>query len=86
MGIISWFVFGLTAGLIAKLIMPGTDPGGFIVTILLGIVGALVGGFIASGLGWGGVDGFNLGSFLIAVLGAVLLLIPYRYCRGRRHA
>lgn len=85
MGILSWIVFGLIAGVIAKLIMPGKDPGGFIITILLGIAGALVGGFIASGLGWGGVDGFNIGSFLIAVLGAIILLVAYRFIAGRRH-
>ncbi len=81
MGILSWIVFGLIAGAIAKLIMPGKDPGGFIVTILLGIAGALVGGFIGSALGLGGVDGFNLGSFFIAVLGAIILLAVYRYMR-----
>ncbi|MBK8908352.1 MAG: GlsB/YeaQ/YmgE family stress response membrane protein [Rhodospirillales bacterium] len=85
MGILSWIVFGLIAGVIAKLIMPGKDPGGFIVSILLGIAGAVVGGFIASALGWGGVDGFNIGSFVIAVLGAILLLIAYRLIAKRRH-
>jgi uncharacterized membrane protein YeaQ/YmgE (transglycosylase-associated protein family) len=81
MGIIAWIVFGLIAGLIAKLIMPGRDPGGFIVTILIGIAGALVGGFIATGLGYGGIDGFNFGSFVIAVLGSILLLVGYRMLR-----
>ena len=84
MGILAWIVFGLIAGVIAKFIMPGKDPGGFIVTILLGIAGALIGGFIGSALGFGGVDGFNLGSFLIAVLGAILLLVIYRAMSGRR--
>lgn len=83
MGILSWIVFGLIAGLIAKLIMPGNDPGGFIITILLGIVGAVVGGFIANGLGYGGVDGFNFGSFIIAVIGSLVLLIGYRMLRRR---
>lgn len=78
MGILSWVVFGLLAGLIAKLLMPGRDPGGFIITILLGVAGALVGGFIAQALGMGSISGFNLGSFIIAVLGAILLLILYR--------
>lgn len=77
-GIITWIVFGLIAGLIAKLLMPGRDPGGFIITILLGIAGALVGGFVATGLGFGGVDGFNIGSFAVAVLGSIILLIGYR--------
>lgn len=83
MGILSWIVFGLIAGLVAKLIMPGRDPGGFIITIILGIVGAIVGGFIANALGYGGVDGFNLGSLLIAVVGSVVLLFAYRLIRGR---
>lgn len=78
MGILSWIVFGLVAGVIAKVLMPGKDPGGFIVTILLGIAGAFVGGMIGTALGFGGVSGFNLGSFVIAVGGAVLLLILYR--------
>jgi uncharacterized membrane protein YeaQ/YmgE (transglycosylase-associated protein family) len=83
MGIISWIIFGLIAGGIAKLLMPGEDPGGFIITILLGIAGALIGGFIGTALGFGSVDGFNFGSFFIAVLGAVLLLIGYRFVRSR---
>lgn len=78
MGIIAWIIFGLIAGVIAKLLMPGRDPGGFFITILLGIVGALVGGFIGSALGLGGVTGFNFGSFVIAVLGAILVLALYR--------
>lgn len=81
MGILSWIIFGLIAGAVAKLLMPGKDPGGFIVTILLGVAGALVGGFIATALGFGRVDGFNFGSFFVAVLGAILLLIGYRYAR-----
>lgn len=84
MGILAWIVFGLIAGVIAKLIMPGKDPGGFIVTILLGVAGALVGGFIGSALGFGGVEGFDFGSFLIAVLGAILLLVIYRMMTGRK--
>jgi len=83
MGIITWIIFGLIAGALAKFIMPGDDPGGIIVTILIGIAGALIGGFIATGLGMGGVDGFNLGSFFIAVLGAILLLWIYRVMRRR---
>ena len=83
MGILSWIVFGLIAGLIAKLLMPGNDPGGFIITILLGIVGAVVGGFIANALGYGGVDGFNFGSFVVAVIGSLVLLIGYRMIRSK---
>lgn len=83
MGIISWIVFGLLAGAIAKFIMPGRDPGGCLVTMLLGIVGAFVGGWIATQLGYGTVDGFNLASLGIAILGAVVLLLLYRLIRGR---
>ncbi|SNB68874.1 Uncharacterized membrane protein YeaQ/YmgE, transglycosylase-associated protein family [Arboricoccus pini] len=85
MGIIAWIVFGLIAGAIAKLIMPGKDPGGFIVTIIIGIVGAVIGGFLGQTLGIGGpVDGFNFGSFVTAVIGAIILLIIYRMVTGRR--
>jgi uncharacterized membrane protein YeaQ/YmgE (transglycosylase-associated protein family) len=76
-------VFGLIAGLIAKFLMPGRDPGGFIVTILLGIAGAVVGGFIGNTLGFGGVDGFDFRSFAVAVIGALILLIVYRAIRAR---
>jgi uncharacterized membrane protein YeaQ/YmgE (transglycosylase-associated protein family) len=84
MGWLVWIILGLVAGIIAKLIMPGRDPGGFIVTIILGIVGALVGGFISTKLGFGDVTGFNLPSILIAVLGAILLLIIYRMLKRRQ--
>jgi uncharacterized membrane protein YeaQ/YmgE (transglycosylase-associated protein family) len=67
--------------LLAKLIMPGKDPGGIIITILLGIAGAFVGGFIGSFLGLGSVTGFNVGSFLLALCGAILLLVVYRLAR-----
>ncbi len=78
MGILTWIVVGLIAGGIAKAIHPGKDPGGFIVTMLIGIAGAIVGGFISSAVGFGTVDGFNFGSIIIAILGAVLLLWLYR--------
>jgi uncharacterized membrane protein YeaQ/YmgE (transglycosylase-associated protein family) len=78
MGIISWIVLGLIAGALAKLIMPGNDPGGIIVTIVIGIVGAVVGGFIATQLGFGSVSGFNLHSLIIAVLGSLVLLVGFR--------
>ena len=84
MDFIWMLLVGFIVGVVAKLIMPGKDPGGFIITILLGIAGALVGGFIASALGFGGVTGFNLGSIVIAILGAVLLLFIYRLVVGRR--
>ena len=78
MGILSWIIMGLIVGAIAKLIMPGKDPGGIIVTILIGVAGAFVGGFLGSVFGFGNVTGFNTGSFLLATGGAVLLLIVYR--------
>lgn len=81
MGIIAWIIFGLIAGAIAKLIMPGKDPGGFIVTIILGILGAVVGGWIGTALGFGDVSGFNFGSFVVAVIGAIVLLGIYRIVR-----
>jgi uncharacterized membrane protein YeaQ/YmgE (transglycosylase-associated protein family) len=83
MGILSWIVFGLIAGLIAKFLMPGRDPGGFIITILLGVAGAVVGGWIGSALGFGGVSGFDFRSFLVAVVGALVLLFLYRMLRSR---
>ena len=83
MGIIAWIVVGLIAGALAKLIMPGDDPGGIIVTILLGIVGAFVGGFVVNLLGGAGVSGFNLWSIVVATLGAIILLTIYRMVAGR---
>jgi uncharacterized membrane protein YeaQ/YmgE (transglycosylase-associated protein family) len=84
MGIIAWIVVGLIAGALAKLIMPGDDPGGIIVTILLGIVGAFVGGFVVNLLGGAGVSGFNLWSIVVATIGAIILLAIYRMVAGRR--
>lgn len=82
MGWLAWIVFGLIAGIVAKVLMPGRDPGGFIVTILIGIAGAMIGGFISSAVGFGAVSGFDLRSMVIAVLGAVLLLFVYRRMRA----
>jgi len=79
MGILSWIVLGLLAGVLAKAVMPGRDPGGIIVTILRGIAGAVVGGFIAVALGIGdGVNNFDIGSILTAMIGAIVLLLGYR--------
>ena len=78
MGIFSWIFMGLIVGALAKFIMPGEDPGGIFVTILIGIAGAFVGGFIGSAIGLGEVTGFNLGSLLLATGGALLLLFVYR--------
>jgi uncharacterized membrane protein YeaQ/YmgE (transglycosylase-associated protein family) len=82
MGIISWIVFGLIAGLLARFIMPGRDPGGVIITIFIGIAGAMVGGFISTSLGYGDVTGFDLRSLGVAIGGAMLLLFGYRILRG----
>lgn len=85
--IIGWIIFGAIAGALAKLLMPGRDPGGFIVTTLLGIAGAVVGGFIGQAL-WGssGVNDWSVGSFVLAIAGAILLLFLYRLLIGRRSA
>jgi uncharacterized membrane protein YeaQ/YmgE (transglycosylase-associated protein family) len=83
MGILAWVVVGLIAGVLAKLIMPGDDPGGIIVTIIIGIVGAFVGGFVVNLLGGAGVSGFNIWSILVATLGAIILLAVYRLVAPR---
>ncbi len=87
--LIAWIVFGLVAGVIAKLLMPGKDPGGCIVTILLGIAGAVIGGYLAQVLGVAGESGqFGDRGFLIrmafAVVGAIILLAVYRMIAGKR--
>ena len=76
MGIIAWILFGLIVGIIAKLLMPGRDPGGFIVTIALGVVGALLGGFIGRAMGFYGPN--EGAGWLVSILGAVILLVLYR--------
>ncbi|EAY3774233.1 GlsB/YeaQ/YmgE family stress response membrane protein [Salmonella enterica] len=82
MGIIAWIIFGLIAGVIAKLLMPGRDGGGFILTCILGIVGAVVSGWLATMFGIGGsISGFNLHSFLVAVVGAIVVLVIFRLLR-----
>jgi uncharacterized membrane protein YeaQ/YmgE (transglycosylase-associated protein family) len=83
MGILAWIVVGLIAGLLAKLVIPGDDPGGIIITILIGIAGAFVGGFVFSIFGGSGMTGFNLWSILVATVGAIILLIIYRLIAGR---
>jgi uncharacterized membrane protein YeaQ/YmgE (transglycosylase-associated protein family) len=82
MGILGWILFGLIAGVIAKLLMPGRDPGGFIVTILLGIAGAFLGGFLGRAMGFYG-EGEAAG-MLMSILGAIILLVIYRMVVGRR--
>jgi uncharacterized membrane protein YeaQ/YmgE (transglycosylase-associated protein family) len=75
-GVLGWMLFGLVVGAIAKLVMPGRDPGGIIVTMLIGIVGALLGGYIGQAVGWyGPQDGAG---FLMSLLGAIVLLWLYR--------
>lgn len=82
MGILSWILFGLVIGIIAKLLMPGRDPGGFIVTILLGIAGALLGGFIGQAMGIYGPN--ESVGWLMSIGGAILLLVLYRMLARRR--
>ncbi len=77
MGIISWVVVGLIAGLLAKWLMPGSGPGGLIVTVVIGMAGASIGGFIVRLLGGTGATGFNAWSVLVATLGAIILLFLY---------
>ena len=79
MGILGWVLFGLVVGIVAKLLMPGRDPGGFIITTLLGIVGAVIGGFLGRSLGLYGPG--EPAGFLMATLGAVVLLFLYRVLR-----
>ncbi len=78
MGILSWIVLGLIAGSLAKLAMPGKDPGGLLITMLLGIGGAFVGGYLGSLVGQGGVSDLGITSILTAVVGAIVLLAIYR--------
>lgn len=84
MGILSWILLGLVAGALAKALRPGRDPQGCIITMIIGIVGAVIGGWIATTLGWGDVNGFNLYSILVATGGAVLALIIWAAITGSR--
>ena len=81
MGILGWIVFGLIVGAVAKLLMPGRDPGGIIVTMLLGIAGAVLGGFVGRALGF--YREGEAAGFLMALVGAVVLLALYRMIAGR---
>jgi uncharacterized membrane protein YeaQ/YmgE (transglycosylase-associated protein family) len=85
MGILGWIILGLLAGAIAKAILPGNDPGGIIVTMIIGIVGALLGGFLGQALF--GVDTldefFDISTWLTAIVGAIILLLLYRMVVGR---
>jgi uncharacterized membrane protein YeaQ/YmgE (transglycosylase-associated protein family) len=82
MSVLGWILFGLVVGIVARFLMPGRDPGGFVITIVLGIVGALLGGWIGRAAGWY-QQGDPVG-FLMAVIGAIILLVLYRMFAGRR--
>ena len=87
MGFLGWIVLGLVAGVIAKLIMPGRDPGGCIVTMLLGVVGAVVGGYLGSRFFGRGLETFwNLQTWIVAIVGSLILLGIYRLIIGSRAA
>ncbi len=84
MGILTWILVGLVAGLLGKIAMPGPDPGGVILTVIIGIAGAIVGGLVVNQLlGGPGVTGFNLPSILVATLGSIILLALYRFVTRR---
>ena len=81
MSILGWVLFGLVVGVVAKFLMPGRDPGGFVITVILGIVGAVVGGLVGRTLGWYG-PGDAVG-FGMALIGALILLVAYRALAGQ---
>ena len=84
MSIIAWIVLGLIAGWLAKMAVPGPEPGGFIATTLIGIVGAFVGGWLFAIFGGGGVSGLNIPSIIVAFVGAVVFLFIWKALTGRR--
>ena len=86
MGILGWILLGIVAGVIAKALLPGDDPGGFIITVIIGIVGALLGGFLARALGLGDPidEFFDVSTWLASIVGAIILLVVYRAVTGRR--
>ena len=81
-GVLGWMLFGLIVGALAKLVMPGRDPGGIIVTMLIGIVGALIGGWLGRAVGWYGPN--DSAGYFVSILGAILLLWIYRMVAARR--
>jgi uncharacterized membrane protein YeaQ/YmgE (transglycosylase-associated protein family) len=85
MGIIAWIFLGLLAGVLAKFLLPGDDPGGIIITTIVGIVGAILGGFVAKALGFGDPidEFFDISTWVAAILGALALLVAYRAVAGR---
>jgi uncharacterized membrane protein YeaQ/YmgE (transglycosylase-associated protein family) len=82
-GVLSWLILGLIVGIIAKMLMPGKDPSGFIITIILGTIGALIDGHISSNLGLGSGTGFDIRCLGIAVTGSIVLLLIYRRIKSR---
>ncbi len=88
MGIIGWILLGIVGGVIAKALLPGNDPGGLIITIIIGVVGALLGGFLARALGLGDPidEFFDVSTWLAAIIGSMILLVLYRAVTGRRTA
>jgi uncharacterized membrane protein YeaQ/YmgE (transglycosylase-associated protein family) len=85
MSIIGWIVLGLIAGAIAKAIMPGNDPGGILITMLLGVVGAVLGGFVGSAIFGVGLENFwSIQTWLVAIIGSIVVLAIYRAVAGRR--
>ncbi|GJA83657.1 hypothetical protein KAM448_41730 [Aeromonas caviae] len=82
MGFLTWVVLGLIVGILAKWIMPGKDGGGFFMTVILGVVGAMVGGYVSTLLGMGTVTGFNLPSIIISTVGALIVLFVYNKLRS----
>jgi len=84
-GIIGWIILGLLAGAIAKLILPGDQPGGFIVTTIVGIVGAVIAGFVAQALGFGDPidEFFDISTWIAAIIGAIVLLLIWQWVAGR---
>jgi len=83
MTVVGWIVLGLITGAIAKFLMPGKDPGGLIATVLIGIAGAMIGGWAGTRLGYGPVTGFDVRSLALSIGGAIVLLIVYRIVRRR---
>jgi uncharacterized membrane protein YeaQ/YmgE (transglycosylase-associated protein family) len=85
MGILGWIVLGLVAGAIAKAILPGRQGGGWVITLVLGVVGAILGGWIGSLIFGGGLgDFFDLRTWLLAILGSIIVLLIYGAIAGRR--
>jgi len=85
MGILGWILLGLIAGAIAKAIMPGDDPGGILLTMVIGIIGAIIGGLIANAFGWAGIgDFFEIRTWILAIVGSLILLAIVRAASNHR--